>query len=79
MGRPEPDGNPQPRRSATLTDRHIRILQLIAHHRQGKLHDYDGVDHNDDDISIARRRYLERAVRRTRARVDDAQARRRDS
>ncbi len=62
-----------------MTDAHVRILRLIAHKRQRELHNHDAVDHNDDAISSDRRQNLERAATRTRARVADAQTRRRET
>ena len=61
-----------------MTDSHIRILRLIAHKRQRELHNHDAVDHNDDAISTDRWQNLERAATQTRARVADAQTRRRE-
>jgi hypothetical protein len=60
-----------------MTDRHIRILQLVAHHAQRELDDHRSVDHIEDTASTGRREHLERAAVRTRARVADADQRRR--
>lgn len=62
-----------------MTDSHIRILRLIAHKRQRELRNHDAVDLNDDGISTDRRHNLERAATKTRARVADAQIRRRET
>ena len=66
-------------RSTIVTDSHIRILRLIAHQRQRELRNHDAADHNGDAISTDRRQNLERAATRTRARVADAQTRRRQT
>jgi hypothetical protein len=62
-----------------VSDSHIRILRLVAHESQRELHNHDAVDHNDDAISTDRRQNLERAATQTRARVADAQTRRRET
>jgi hypothetical protein len=62
-----------------VTDRHIRLLRLMAHQRQRELRNHDAVDHDGDPISTERRRTLERAATRTSARVTDAQTRRRQT
>jgi hypothetical protein len=59
-----------------MTDRHIRILQLIAQHRQRDLRSYDASPYDGDLGSPDHRQYLVRAATRTTARVADAQARR---
>jgi len=64
-----------------MTDRHLRILRLMAQQRQLELRNYDA-DHNGDAVSPDHRspdhrQHLERAATRTSARVADAQARRR--
>ena len=61
-----------------MTDSHVRILRLIAHRRQRELRNYDAVDHSDA-TPTNRRQDLERAATRTRARVADAQTRRRET
>jgi hypothetical protein len=60
-----------------VTDPHIRILRLMAQQRQRELRSYDADDHNGDVASPDHRQHLQRAATRTRARVADAQARRR--
>lgn len=60
-----------------MTDRHLRILRLMAHQTQRKLHAHDAVDHGGDAVSTDRRHHLEQAATRTDAHVTDAQARRR--
>jgi len=60
-----------------MTDRHLRILRLMAQQRQRELHNYDADDHDGDAVTPDRRQHLERAATRTGARVADAQARRR--
>jgi hypothetical protein len=59
-----------------VTDPHIRILRLVADQAQGELVDHV-VDHIGDAASRGRREHLERAAARTRARVADADERRR--
>jgi hypothetical protein len=60
-----------------VSDPHIRILRLVAHQSRRDLDDHDAVDHIGDTASTGRRQDLERIATRTRARVADAQARRR--
>src|SRR5436190_18773260 len=52
-----------------MTDRHIRILRLVAHNAQRELDDDHSLDHIEDTASTGRREHLERAAARTRARV----------
>ena len=61
-----------------MTDRHIRILRLVAHQAQRELDDDHSLDHIEDTASTGRREHLERAAARTRARVTDADQRRRN-
>jgi hypothetical protein len=56
-----------------VTDLHLRILRMIAKHRQSALDDHDAAGR----ASAGRRRDLEKTVRRTKANVAAAQARRR--
>jgi hypothetical protein len=62
-----------------MTDRHIRILRLMAQQRQRDLRSYDASQYDGDVGSPDDRQHLERAATRTSARVADAQARRRRS
>jgi hypothetical protein len=59
-----------------VSDRHIRVLRVLARHRQRRLDQHDGaaVAHAGSD---ARRDDLERVAGRARARVAAAEARRR--
>ena len=59
-----------------MSDRHIRILRVVARHRQRKLDDHDAAANVPDATSTSRRRELARAAARTRARVTAAEARR---
>jgi hypothetical protein len=61
-----------------MTDRHIRILRLVAHHAQRELDDHHSIDRPGGTASTGRREHLERAAARTRARVADADRRRRN-
>jgi hypothetical protein len=61
-----------------MTDRHIRILRLVAHQAQRELDDHDSVDQIGYTASTGRREHLERAAARTRAHVADAKERRRN-
>ena len=61
-----------------MTDRHIRILRLVAHQAQRELDDHHSLDRIGDTASTGRREHLERAAARTRARVVDADERRRN-
>jgi hypothetical protein len=57
-----------------MTDRHLRILPLIAHQRQRELRNYEAVDHGNEAVSTDPRQNLEQAAPRTSTRVADAQA-----
>jgi len=59
-----------------MTDRHLRILRLMAQQRQRVLHNYDAVDHTGETGSEALRQRFARAATRTHARLAGAQARR---
>lgn len=59
-----------------MTDRHLRILGLMAQQRQQALRNYDAADHTGDAASTGRREYLAGAATRTRTRVEDAEQRR---
>jgi len=56
-------------RSAIATDRHMRILQLMAHAAQRELRNHDAVDPSGDAVSVDRRQHLGRAATRTSVRV----------
>jgi hypothetical protein len=60
-----------------MTDLHLRILRMIAKHRQSELDDDDAAGHTRGRASAGRRSDLEKAARRTKANVAAAQARRR--
>jgi hypothetical protein len=60
-----------------MTDRHIRILRLVAQQRQRELRSHDAVDHDADGASRVHRQHLERAATQTSTRVTDAHSRRR--
>lgn len=60
-----------------MTDVHIRILSLVARSTQRDLDDHDATDRAADAASALRRQDLARTATRTRARVTEAQARRR--
>ena len=59
-----------------MSDRHLRILRLVAQQRQQVLRNYDADDHTGDAASTGRRAYLARAATRTGARVAGAEQRR---
>ena len=59
-----------------MTDRHLRILGLVAQQRQQALRNYDAVDHTGEAACTGRREYLARAAMRTSTRVADAEQRR---
>jgi hypothetical protein len=61
-----------------VTDPHIRILRLVAHHAQRELDEHHSIDLIGHTASTTRRAHLERAAARTRARVADANERRRN-
>jgi hypothetical protein len=60
-----------------VTDRHLRILRLVAKQRQQELDDHDAADHTQETASAGRRRHLKQLAARTRGRVAAAEARRR--
>jgi hypothetical protein len=60
-----------------MTDLHLRILRMIAEHRQSALNDDGAAGHTHGLASAGRRSDLEKAARRTQANVAAAQARRR--
>ena len=45
-----------------MTDRHIRILRLVAHQAQRELDDHHSLDRIGDTESTGRREHLERAA-----------------
>ena len=59
-----------------MSDRHIRVLRVVARDRQRKLDDHEGAANIPEATSTSRRRELARAAARTRARVTAAEARR---
>jgi len=59
-----------------MSDRHLRILRLVANARQRALDDHDAADHTEQSVAVVRRRHLKRVATRTKARVTEAQARR---
>ena len=59
-----------------MTDLHLRILRVLAKHRQRALDDHDSADHTGNAGSAGRRRDLEQAASRTGANVAAAEARR---
>jgi hypothetical protein len=60
-----------------MTDLHIRFLRLVARCIQRERDDYDSVEHSGDAASKSRREHLNWLVTRARARVTEAEARRR--
>ena len=60
-----------------MTDLRLRILRMIAEHRQSASDDDDAAGHTHGRASARRRGDLEKAARRTKANVAAAQARRR--
>jgi hypothetical protein len=60
-----------------MTDRHIRILRMVARHNQRRLEDHDAALDTPSAASRKRRQDLKSRASRTRARVAAAQARRR--
>jgi hypothetical protein len=58
-------------------DRHIRILRQVAHETQRQLGDHQAAPPVGDGSGTGRGVHLERAVTLTRARVADAEHRRR--
>jgi hypothetical protein len=71
------DAASRPSGDALVTDRHIRILRVVARHRQRQLDDHDAADAVPNAGSTARLHDLEWTAARTRARVAAAEARRR--
>ncbi len=61
-----------------MTDPHIRILRLVAHHAQRALDEHHSIDRTRHTASTPRLEHLELAAARTRARVVDADERRRN-
>ena len=64
-------------RSAIMTDLNIRFHRLVAHRIQRALDDCDSVEHAGDAASKSRREHLKWLVTRARARVAEAEGRRR--
>jgi hypothetical protein len=62
-----------------VTDRHIRILRLVAQHRKRELDEHDAADGAGETASAGRRWHLEMAAERTLGRVTQAEARRRNA
>ena len=60
-----------------MSDRHLRLLRLVAQYRQRDLDGHDAVGHAGDMASRGRRQDLLRTARQTRVRVTEAQGRRR--
>jgi hypothetical protein len=61
-----------------MTDRHIDFLRLVADRLQRQLDDdHDANEHATDATFTGRRQRLERSANRARARLADAEARRR--
>jgi hypothetical protein len=60
-----------------VTDRHIRILRLVAQHRKRELDEHDATNLTGETAPAGRRSHLERVATRTRGRVAQAEARRR--
>ena len=61
-----------------MTDPHIRILRLVAHHAQRELDEHHAIDQTRHTASTPQLERLELAAARTRARVADADERRRN-
>lgn len=61
-----------------MTDPPIRILRLVAHHAQRALDEHHSIDRTGHTASTPRLEHLELAAARTRARVVDADERRRN-
>ncbi len=59
-----------------MSDLHLRILRMVAKHRQRELDDHDATDQSSDPASAGHRRDLERTAGRTKANVAAAEARR---
>jgi hypothetical protein len=60
-----------------MTDVHMRILRRVARQTQRELEAHDESENAGGTAAAGRRRHLERAATRTRARVAGAQAQRR--
>jgi hypothetical protein len=60
-----------------MSDRHMRILAMVARHSQRQLDTHDAIGDAPDAASMKRRHELKQRATRTRARVTAAQARRR--
>ncbi|MEA2251432.1 MAG: hypothetical protein QOC78_2884 [Solirubrobacteraceae bacterium] len=61
-----------------MSDRHVRILRVMARHRQRRLDEHDATPTPDPDAgSAARRDDLQRTAAVTRARVVAAEVRKR--
>jgi hypothetical protein len=60
-----------------MTDLHLRILRIVAKHRQCELNDHDAADHTGGPASAGHRSDLEQAAGRANANVAAAEARRR--
>jgi hypothetical protein len=62
-----------------VTDRHVRILAIVARHGQRRLDDHDAAEGAPTAASSERRQDLKTRAKRTRARVAAARARRRQA
>jgi hypothetical protein len=62
-----------------VTDAHIKILAMVARQSQRRLDDHDADRGTPDPASVGRRDDLKTRATRTRARVTDARARRRQT
>jgi hypothetical protein len=62
-----------------MTDRHVRILAMVARRSQRRFDDHTTAITTPSAASSQRGQELERRATRTRARVDAAQARRRQA
>lgn len=60
-----------------MTDLQIRFLRLVAGRIQRELDACDSVEHSGDAVSKTRREHLKWLVTRARARVTEAETRRR--
>jgi hypothetical protein len=61
-----------------VSDRHLRILRLVARRARRNLENYDAVGHVATATSARRRQDLARTAMRSRDRVTEARARRHD-
>ena len=59
-----------------MSDSHLRILRMLAKHRQRQLADHDAAEYTGDTAPAGCRRELEQAAARTKANVAAAEARR---